>query len=260
MTTRTSREEQVNRFDLDGRSAVVTGGARGIGAAIAERFLRSGAAVTIWDVDAARLAETAEKLHNLGAVTADTVDVTDADAITAAARRAIAGFGTVDILVNNAGTVGTLGKVWEQPLANWEFTLRLNLTGTFLCCRALVPHMIARGYGRIVNIASNAGKMGVPNNAPYAAAKAGVISLTKSLARETASTGVLVNAIAPGGANTDLFTGFPPEYKAQIEAGVPMGRLVEAGEIAALASWLASQECSFTTGAVHDISGGRADY
>ncbi len=250
----------MNRFDLEGRAAIVTGGAKGIGAAIAERFLRSGARVAIWDIDGARLAETAARLGNIGEVTTDTVDVTDADAIAAGAARAIGAFGTVDILVNNAGTVGTLGKIWEQPLENWEFMLRLNLTGTFLCCQAFVTHMMDRGYGRIVNIASNAGKMGVPNNAPYAASKAGVISLTKTLAKETAATGVLVNAIAPGGANTDLFTNFPPEYKAQIEAGVPMGRLVEAGEIAALAAWLASEDCSFTTGAVHDISGGRADY
>jgi 3-oxoacyl-[acyl-carrier protein] reductase len=250
----------MNQFDLAGRSAVVTGAAKGIGAAIAERYLRSGARVAIWDVDGARLADTAARLGNLGELTSDTVDVTDAAAIFAAAKRAIDGFGKVDILVNNAGTVGTLGKVWQQPLANWEFMLRLNLTGTFLCCQAFVEHMMANGYGRIVNIASNAGKMPVPNNSPYAASKAGVISLTKSLARETAATGVLVNAICPGGANTDLFTGFPPEYKAQVEAGVPMGRLVEASEIAALAAWLASEECSFTTGAVHDITGGRADY
>lgn len=250
----------MNQFDLSGRSAVVTGAAKGIGAAIAERFLRSGARVVLWDVDAATLAGTAGRLGGLGEVTTDTVDVTDDKAIFAAAERAITGFGRVDILVNNAGTVGTLGKVWEQPLENWEFMLRLNLTGTFLCCQAFVEHMMANGYGRIVNIASNAGKMPVPNNAPYAASKAGVISLTKSLARETAAAGVLVNAICPGGANTDLFTGFPPEYRAQIESGVPMGRLVEANEIAALASWLASEDCSFTTGAVHDISGGRADY
>jgi 3-oxoacyl-[acyl-carrier protein] reductase len=250
----------MNKFDLKGRNAIVTGAAKGIGAAIAERFLASGAAVALWDIDSNRLAATAARLGAQGEVATHTVDVTDPASITAAAKACIAAFNGVDILVNNAGTVGTLGKVWEQPLANWERMLRLNLTGTFLCCQALVEHMMARGYGRIVNIASNAGKMGVPNNAPYAAAKAGVISLTKSLAKETAKTGVLVNAICPGGANTDLFTDFPAEYRAQIEAGVPLGRLVEAGEIAALAAWLASEDCSFTTGGVHDISGGRADY
>jgi len=250
----------MNRYDLAGRNAIVTGAAKGIGAAIAERFLDSGAAVALWDIDADRLADTAARLGALGTVTAHRVDITDPQAIAAAAQASIAASGGIDILVNNAGTVGTLGKIWEQTLDNWERTLRLNLTGTFLCCQALVGHMMQRGYGRIVNIASNAGKMAVPNNAPYAAAKAGVISLTKTLAKETAASGVLVNAITPGGANTDLFTDFPPEYRAQIEAGVPMGRLVEAEEIAALAAWLASADCSFTTGAVHDISGGRADY
>lgn len=250
----------MNRFDLTGRNAVVTGAARGIGAAIAERLVESGAAVALWDIDADRLADTAARLAAHGEVLSHGVDVTDPHVIAQAAERCIAAFGHVDILVNNAGTVGTLGKVWEQPLENWERMLRLNLTGTFLCCQAFVEHMMANGYGRIVNIASNAGKMGVPNNAPYAASKAAVISLTKSLAKETATTGVLVNAICPGGANTDLFTGFPEEYRQQIVGGVPMGRLVEADEIAALAAWLASEECSFTTGATHDITGGRADY
>ena len=250
----------MNRFDLAGRNAVVTGAAKGIGAAIARRFVESGAAVALWDVDAERVAATAAELDAIGEATANTVDVTDPRSIAQAAERCIAAFGHVDILVNNAGTVGTLGKVWEQPLENWERMLRLNLTGTFLCCQAFVEHMMANGYGRIVNIASNAGKMGVPNNAPYAASKAGVISLTKSLAKETAASGVLVNAICPGGANTDLFTGFPEAYRQQIVSGVPMGRLVEADEIAALAAWLASEECSFTTGATHDITGGRADY
>ena len=250
----------MNRFDLTGRNAVVTGAAKGIGAAIAERLVDSGAAVALWDIDADRLADTAARLAARGEVLSHGVDVTDPRVIAQAAERCIAAFGHVDILVNDAGTVGTLGKVWEQPLENWERMLRLNLTGTFLCCQAFVEHMMANGYGRIVNIASNAGKMGVPNNAPYAASKAAVISLTKSLAKETAATGVLVNAICPGGANTDLFTGFPEEYRQQIVGGVPMGRLVEADEIAALAAWLASEECSFTTGATHDITGGRADY
>jgi NAD(P)-dependent dehydrogenase (short-subunit alcohol dehydrogenase family) len=250
----------VNQFDLRGRNAIVTGTAKGIGAAIGRRLLESGASVALWDIDAERLAEKVAQLEAVGEAAAHIVDVTDPRSINQAAERCIAAFGRVDILVNNAGTVGTLGKVWEQPLENWERMLWLNLTGTFLCCQALVEHMMAHGYGRIVNIASNAGKMGVQNNAPYAASKAGVISLTKSLAKETAATGVLVNAICPGGVNTDLFTGFPDSYKNQIGSGVPMGRLVEADKVAALAVWLASEDCSFTTGAVHDISGGRADY
>jgi 3-oxoacyl-[acyl-carrier protein] reductase len=168
--------------------------------------------------------------------------------------------GKIDILLNNAGAVGTLAPVWEQPIENWERMLRFNLTSTFLCCRTVVPAMIETGYGRIVNIASNAGKMGTRNNAAYAAAKAGVISLTKSLAKDAAKTGVLVNCITPGGANTELFDDLSAEYRAQIEDAMELGRLVEAPEIAALAAWLASEDCSFSTGAVFDISGGRADY
>ena len=147
-----------------------------------------------------------------------------------------------------------------MPLENWERMLRLNLTSAFLCCRAIVPTMIGAGYGRVVNIASNAGKMGIRNNAGYAAVKAGMISLTKSLAKDAAKTGVLVNCITPGGANTELFDDLPPEYRAQIETAMELGRLVEPPEIAALAAWLASEDCSFSTGAVFDISGGRADY
>ena len=168
---------------------------------------------------------------------------------------AIGGDATVD-----STAVGAIAPVWQQPLENWERMLRLNLTGTFLCCRAIVPTMIDAGYGRIVNIASNAGKVGTRNNAGYAAAKAGVISLTKSLAKETAQTGVLVNAIAPGGTNTELFDDLSAEYRAAIVDGMELGRLLEPPEIAALAAWLASEDCSFSTGAVFDISGGRADY
>jgi 3-oxoacyl-[acyl-carrier protein] reductase len=167
--------------------------------------------------------------------------------------------GKIDILVNNAGAVGTIAPVWEQPLENWERMLRLNLTSAFMCCRAIVPTMIEAGYGRIVNIASNAGKVGIRNNSGYAAAKAGLISLTKSLAKDTAKTGVLVNCITPGGANTELFDDLSAEYRATVEAGMELGRLVEPPEVAALAAWLASEDCSFSTGATFDISGGRAD-
>jgi NAD(P)-dependent dehydrogenase (short-subunit alcohol dehydrogenase family) len=249
----------MNKIDLNGRHAIVTGGAKGIGLAIVQRALDSGAKVTVWDIDTERM-DT--ELGALGSdhVRGDTVDVTDPEAIAAGLDRAIAAFDHVDIFVNNAGVVGTLAKIWEQPVENWERMLKFNLTSAFLCCRAVAPHMMENGYGRIVNIASNAGKMGTPNNSPYAAAKAGVISLTKTLAKETAQTGVLVNAVAPGGANTELFDVLSDDYRKQIESGMALGRLVNPDEVAAVTVWAMSEDCSFTTGAVFDISGGRADY
>ncbi|MBO6783512.1 MAG: SDR family oxidoreductase [Alphaproteobacteria bacterium] len=248
----------MNRIDLDGRHAVVTGGAKGIGLAIVRRMLDSGAKVSVWDIDTDRLdAELARLGEN---VRGDGVDVTDPEAIEEGIGGAGTAFGDIGIFVNNAGAVGTLAKVWEQPVENWQRMLTLNLTSTFLCCRAIAPRMMAHGYGRIVNIASNAAKMGTPNNAPYAAAKAGVVSLTKTLAKEIAGSGVIVNAIAPGGANTELFDNLSDEYRDQIASAMPLGRLVEPDEVAAIACWAASEDCSFTTGAVFDISGGRADY
>ena len=235
----------MNTIDLQGRSAIVTGGAKGIGYAIAERFAQSGARVTVWDIDQARLADAAAALAQAGSVATDVVDVTDADAVASATARALEAAGKIDILVNNAGAVGTLAPVWEQPLENWDRMIGLNLTSAFLTCRAIVPAMIGAGYGRIVNIASTAGKMGIRDNAGYAAAKAGLISLTKSLAKDTAKTGVLVNCITPGGANTELFDDLSAEYRARVEASMELGRLVEPPEVAALAAWLASEECSF---------------
>jgi len=249
----------MNKIDLAGRHAIVTGGAKGIGLAIVKRALASGAKISVWDIDTARLDSELAKLGS-DHLRGDAVDVTDPEAISGGLKRAISAFGNVDIFVNNAGVVGTLAKIWEQPLENWERMLKLNLTSTFLCCQAITPHMMENGYGRIVNIASNAAKMGTPHNSPYAAAKAGVVSLTKTLAKETAKTGVLVNAVAPGGANTELFDVLSDEYRTQIEGGMALGRLVEPDEVAAIAVWVMSEDCSFTTGAVFDISGGRADY
>jgi NAD(P)-dependent dehydrogenase (short-subunit alcohol dehydrogenase family) len=250
----------MNKIDLNGRTAIVTGGAKGIGYSIVERFLASGAKVSIWDIDTARMEQASSILNGGTDLRTDIVNVTDAEAIERGRNAAIAAFGKIDILINNAGTVGTIGKVWEQPLENWQRMITLNLTSSFLCCRAIAPHMIANGYGRIVNIASNAGKMGIHSNSPYAAAKAGLISLTKSMAKEAAKTGLLVNAVAPGGANTELFDGLDKDYRVQIEEGMALGRLVEPEEVAAITAWAASEDCSFTTGAVFDISGGRADY
>jgi len=193
-------------------------------------------------------------------VRSDAVDVTSPKAITQGLADAVDAFGNVDILVNNAGAVGTLAMTWEQPVENWQRMLTLNLTSAFLCCRTVAPHMMANGYGRIVNMASNAGKMGTPNNGPYAAAKAGVISLTKTLAKECAGSGVIVNAVAPGGTNTELFDDLSDEYRNQITSAMPIARLIEPDEVAALAVWAASQDCAATTGFVFDISGGRADY
>ncbi|MEH6753719.1 MAG: SDR family NAD(P)-dependent oxidoreductase [Alphaproteobacteria bacterium] len=249
----------MNKIDLNGRHAIVTGGAKGIGLAIVTRALESGAKVTIWDIDSARMDSELGGLSS-DQVRGDVVNVTDPDAITAGLERAVAAYGDVDIFVNNAGVVGTIAKIWEQPVENWERMLKLNLTSAFLCCRAVTPHMIANGYGRIVNMASNAAKMGTPGNSPYAAAKAGVVSLTKTLAKETAQTGVIVNAVAPGGANTELFDVLSDDYRTQIESGMALGRLVEPDEVAAVTAWAMSEDCSFTTGAVFDISGGRADY
>lgn len=249
----------MNKIDLNGRHAIVTGGAKGIGLAIVTRALESGAKVSVWDIDTARMDTELGKLSS-DDVRGDSVDVTDPDAIAAGLDRAVTAFGNVDVFVNNAGVVGTIAKIWEQPVENWERMLKLNLTSAFLCCRAVTPHMMDNGYGRIVNIASNAAKMGTPNNSPYAAAKAGVVSLTKTLAKETAKTGVLVNAIAPGGANTELFDVLSDEYRTQIENGMALGRLVNPDEVAAITVWAMSEDCSFTTGAVFDISGGRADY
>ena len=250
----------MNSIDLNARHAIVTGGATGIGRAIAARALAAGARVSIWDIDTDRTAQTIEELNAGDSVHGDAVDVTNTDAIAQGLADAVDAFGNVDILVNNAGAVGTLAMIWEQPVENWERMLRLNLTSTFLCCRAIVPHMRANGYGRIVNMASNAGKMGTPNNAPYAAAKAGVISLTKTLAKECAGSGVLVNAVAPGGTNTELFDDLSDTYRDQIASAMPIGRLVEPDEVAALAVWAASEDCTATSGFVFDISGGRADY
>ena len=250
----------MNSIDLNDRHAIVTGGAKGIGRAIAARALASGARVSIWDIDTDRTAQTIEELNAGDSVHGDAVDVTNTDAIAQGLADAVDAFGNVDILVNNAGAVGTLAMIWEQPVENWERMLRLNLTSTFLCCRAIVPHMRANGYGRIVNMASNAGKMGTPDNAPYAAAKAGVISLTKTLAKECAGSGVLVNAVAPGGTNTELFDDLSDTYRDQIASAMPIGRLVEPDEVAALAVWAASEDCTATSGFVFDISGGRADY
>jgi len=250
----------VNQIDLKDRVAVVTGGARGIGRAAAERALRSGAAVALWDADTTRLQQTVTELAPLGRVSAVVVELSDQRSVQAAADATLAELGPIDILVNNAGITGGNAPTWELDPDVWRRVLEVNLTGAFLTCRAIVPHMIARGYGRIVNVASIAGKEGNPNAAHYSASKAGLIGLTKSLAKELAPRNIVANCITPAAARTEIFNQMKQEHVDYMLARIPMGRFLELDEVAALICWLSSEECSFSTGAVFDISGGRATY
>jgi len=229
---------------LSGRTAIVTGGLIGIGAAIVKRLEASGAKVRIWDVG--------DK--------SNPVDVTDQKAIERATAKAISDLGRIDILVNNAGIAGPTMPVVDYPVEDWKRVIDVDLNGPFLCCRAVVPHMVKAKYGRIVNIASVAGKEGNPNAAAYAAAKGGVIAFTKALGKELAKTGVLVNCITPAAAQTAILDQVTPEFAQFMLSKIPMGRFVTVDEIAAMACWLSTEDCSFTTAGVFDISGGRATY
>ncbi|MDP1899921.1 MAG: SDR family NAD(P)-dependent oxidoreductase [Rubrivivax sp.] len=250
----------MNQIDLKGRVAVVTGGAQGIGYAICERLLQSGAAVVLWDIDTARLAEACRTLGSLGAVRGQEVELTDDAAVAAATAQAVATEGRIDILVNNAGVTGGNATTWELDPVVWRRVIEVNLIAPYLTSRHVVQAMISRGYGRIVNIASVAGKEGNPNASHYSASKAGLIALTKSLAKEVATQGILVNAITPAVARTAMFEQMTPAHIAYMLGKIPMGRLLEVQEIAAMVAWLASEDCSFSTGAVFDITGGRATY
>jgi len=249
-----------NTIDLTGRNAVVTGGAQGIGKAIVERFLESGAAVAIWDRDHAFAEKTANELNNRGKIIAVAVDVTDTKDVESARDASVKAFGRIDILVNNAGIAGPNVKTWDYPLEAWRQVMTVNLDGPFHCCRAVVPLMIAQNYGRIVNIASVAGKEGNPNAPAYSASKAAVIALTKSLGKELASYDISVNCITPAAAKTAIFDQMTQQHIDFMLSKIPRGRFVRVDEIAGLAAYCASGECSFTTGAVFDISGGRATY
>jgi 3-oxoacyl-[acyl-carrier protein] reductase len=248
----------VNQLDFKGRAAIVTGGAQGIGLAIVKRLVASGAKVRIWDHDQKLLAGTAAALG--AAVSGDAVDVTDQAAVERGTRTALETLGRIDVFVNNAGIAGPTMPVTEYPVADWKRVLDIDLNGPFLCCRAVVPHMVKAGYGRIVNIASIAGKEGNPNAAAYAAAKGGLIAFTKALGKELAKTGVLVNCVTPAAAQTAILEQVTPEFAQFMLSKIPMGRFVKVEEIAAMACWLASEDCSFSTGGVFDISGGRATY
>lgn len=250
----------MNQFDLKDRVAIVTGGARGIGYAVAERVLRSGGAVSIWDVDAARLEQASTALSALGEVARANVELTDDDAVHSAMQGVLDRFGKVDILVNNAGITGGNRPTWELDPQVWRRVVDVNLTAPFLMCRAVVPHMLGRGYGRIVNVASVAGKEGNPSASHYSASKAGLICLTKSLAKELAPQNVLVNCVTPAAARTEIFAQMKQEHIDYMLAKIPLQRFVEPHEVAAMICWLASEDCSFSTGAVFDVSGGRATY
>lgn len=249
-----------NKIDLKSRVAVITGGAKGIGRSIAERFLDSGATVAIWDRDRPLSEKTVQELDRRGPIVTFDVDVAQNAKVEQARDRTLAAFGRIDILVNNAGIGGPTHATWEYPIDAWREVIAVNLNGPFYCCRAIVPQMIANNYGRIVNIASVAGKEGNPRAPAYSASKAGLISLTKSLGKELAGYDIAVNCITPSAAKTELLKQFDEEFVKTMLAKVPRGRFVRVEEIAAMVAFCASTDCSFTTGGVFDISGGRATY
>jgi 3-oxoacyl-[acyl-carrier protein] reductase len=250
----------MHRFDLGGRRAVVTGGAQGIGRAIVERFLDSGATVAIWDIDVALAERTAQELRERGAAhvfRADVAELAEVEAATAATSSALGG---IDILVANAGIGGPNFTTWEYPPEDWARVIHVDLVGVFYCCRAIVPVMRRQQYGRIVNIASVAGKEGNPNASAYSAAKAGVIALTKSLGKELAGENIAVNCITPAAARTRIFDQMSQSHVDWMLSKIPRGRFLDVHELASLATWLASEENSFETGGVFDLSGGRSTY
>ena len=257
----------MNQIDLKDRVAIVTGGAQGIGLAVAQRMLRSGASVVLWDIAAQPLHEAETALVALaareqlpGRVTSAIVELTLEADIAAATKEATAAHGRIDILVNNAGITGGNAPTWELAPQVWRQVIEVNLVGPYLTCRAVVPQMLQQGYGRIVNIASIAGKEGNPNASHYSASKAGLIALTKSLAKELATKGVLVNAVTPAAAKTAIFDSMTPQHIEFMLSKIPMGRFLQVDEAAAMIAWLASEDCAFSTGAVFDLSGGRATY
>jgi 2-dehydro-3-deoxy-L-rhamnonate dehydrogenase (NAD+) len=249
----------MNSIDLKGRVAVVTGGASGIGTGIAERFAASGASVVIWDVNAQAAAATAATLDGEGHLGV-TVDVTDEASVAAATAASVKAFGRLDILVCSAGITGPNTTTWEYGVADWRRVMDVNVNGVFLCNRAVVPQMLKNNYGRIVNIASVAGKEGNPNASAYSASKAAVIGLTKSVGKELAKTGIRVNCVTPAAVKTAMFDQMSQQHIDFMLSKIPMARFGLVAEIASMITWLASEECSFSTGAVFDLSGGRATY
>ena len=243
----------MNQLDLAGRVAVVTGAAAGLGLGIVRRLAESGAEVSGWD-------RTPPEHGVPAAAQTVAVDVADPAAVSAAVEETLARFGRIDVLVNNAGISGPNAPTWEYGIDDWRRVLEVNLTGVFLCTRAVVPLMRSRGYGRIVNVASIAGKEGNPSAPAYSASKAGVIALTKSLGKELAGSGVLANCVTPGAVRTAIFDQMCETHVAFMLSRIPLGRFGRVDEIAALVGWLCTEECSFSTGAAFDVSGGRATY
>ncbi len=250
----------MNQIDLEKRVAIVTGAAQGIGFAVAKRLLQSGATVALWDIDNAALQTAKSQLDALGTVTIETVNVADPDSVQTATNATMHKHGTIDILIANAGIAGPNHPTWEYPIDAWKQIIDINLTGVFLCCRAVLPVMLRQNYGRIVNVASIAGKEGNPNAPAYSASKAGVIALTKSLGKETAASNIAVNCVTPAAARTRIFDQMKPEFIDYMLSRIPRGRFLEVDEVSAMIAWLVSEENSFTTAAVFDVSGGRATY
>ena len=246
----------MNQIDLNNKTAVITGGAQGFGFSMVERFSQSGAKVVIWDKDQ-ELIDSLDLPDNVSAVQ---TDVTSYDSIENSLNETIEKNNTVDILVNNAGIAGPSFKTWEYPIDQWQNVVDIDLTGVFYCCRAVTPHMIKNNYGRIVNVASIAGKEGNPNAMPYSAAKAGVIALTKSLGKELSDKNIAVNCVTPAAAKTRIFDQISQEHIDYMLSKIPRGRFLKVDELASMVSWLVSEENSYTTGAVFDLSGGRATY
>ena len=248
----------MNQLDFQGRHAVVTGGATGLGYAIAQRLLQSGGSVTLWDRDQVAAEKAAAKLgSNASAVM---VDVSQHASVQAAVKATLLITPRVDALVNSAGVTGPNVKLWDYPVDDWRQVMDVNLTGLFMCCREWTPHLRANNYGRIVNIASVAGKDGNPNASAYSASKAAVIALTKSLGKELADSGVRVNCVTPAAVKTAIFDQMSPEHIAFMLSKIPMGRFGTPEEVASMVAWLCTEECSFSTGAVFDLSGGRSTY
>ncbi|HEY4371462.1 MAG TPA: SDR family NAD(P)-dependent oxidoreductase [Burkholderiales bacterium] len=251
---------QSNQINLYGRKAIVTGGASGLGFAAARRLLRSGANVALWDLDLDLMQRLKADLAAEGPVHVAVVDVSDPLAVKRAFEQSLEDLGEVDILVNSAGIAGAAMPAIRYGAAEWQRVIDVNLSGVFYCCQAVLPHMLERNYGRIVSIASVAGKEGNPNAAAYSASKAGVIALTKSLAKEVAQSRVRINCVTPAAVKTPMFEQITREHIDFMLSKIPLGRLGEPGEVAALIAWLCSEECSFSTGAAFDLSGGRSTY
>ena len=250
----------MNSYDFDNRVAIITGGGQGIGLTVAERMLQHGGSVAIWDRDQKLLDALTAKYGTAGKVLALNADIGDMASVDAAVKAVLARFGKIDILINNAAIVGPNAPTWEYPPQAFMDVVHIGLVGTFFVCRAVVPHMIERGYGRIVNLSSVAGKEGNPNAPAYSSTKAGVLALTKSLGKELAKYDIAVNAVTPAVAKTTMALSQAPDFLAMILSKIPRGRMLELSEAASMICWLATEENSFTTGATFDLSGGRATY